>query len=69
MACALFGGFESKAKRMKDTIADLEAAIEGKKIEEADAAGRLRDTLTAAIKEIERLPLAGALSWKRRGND
>jgi hypothetical protein len=61
--------FDSKAKRMREAIAAMESAVEGKRAESADAEARLRATMKEATKELKRLPIAGALTWRWRGND
>lgn len=63
-----FGMFDSKAKRMKDVITARENAIEGRNAEEAEAAGRLRDTLHGISADIKRMPLVDAIVWPRRSN-
>lgn len=64
---AIFSFFDTKAtKRMREAIAEMESAVADKKTEEYYAETRLRETLKTAAKELPRLPLAGALVWRRR---
>ena len=63
-AVTTFPFFDSKAKKVREAIEQLEAAVEGKRAESADAEARLRDKMAEAKQELERLPLAGSLAWK-----
>ena len=64
MTMAIFG--PSKAKQIRDAIADMEIAVEGKRVESTAAEDRLRKTLTDAVKEMTRSPVAGSLIWRGR---
>jgi hypothetical protein len=55
-----------KAKKMRTAIEELEAAVEGKRAESADAETRLRDKMKEATQTLERMPLAGSLVWRGR---
>ena len=58
--------FDTKAKRAREAIEAMEAAVQTQRTKTHEAQDRLRETMKVATAELTRLPIADSLVWKGR---